>query len=72
MSFLHNALSIVLVRIPLSWFASTYYTDTLFPMGLAAPAGSLMSVVICVVACWILVKKEREEYVGPARAVFHW
>lgn len=45
--FLHNSISIVLVRIPLSYFASKYFVDTLFPMGLASPAGSLLSVFIC-------------------------
>lgn len=49
-SFLHNFLSIVLVRIPGAFLASKYFADTLFPMGLAAPAGSLLSVLICVAA----------------------
>ena len=47
LSFLHNALSIVCVRVPLSYFAARYFTDTLFPMGLASPAGSVLSVFIC-------------------------
>ena len=59
LSFLHNVLSIVLIRIPGAWFASTYYKDTLFPMGLAAPAGSLLSVAICIIAYVILNRKER-------------
>ena len=49
-SFLHNALSIILVRIPGAFLASKYFADPLYPMGLAAPAGSLLSVVICVIA----------------------
>ncbi len=49
-SFLHNFLSIVCVRIPGAFLASAYFTDTLFPMGLAAPLGSLLSVLICAVA----------------------
>lgn len=58
-SFLHNFLSIVCVRVPGAYLASKYYPDTLFPMGLAAPAGSLLSVVICVTAyVWIKRKKE--------------
>ncbi len=48
-SFLHNFLSILCMRIPLSYFASKYFTDTLFPMGLASTAGSALSVVICTV-----------------------
>ena len=48
-SFLHNAISIVTVRIPGAYFASRMYPDTLYPMGLAAPMGSLLSAVICVI-----------------------
>ncbi len=57
-SFIHNFLSIVLARIPLSWFASANWPDTLFPMGLAAPVGSLLSVIICVVAYLWLRKRQ--------------
>ena len=32
----------------------------LFPMGLAAPAGSLLSVVICLIAYAVLYHKEKE------------
>lgn len=49
-SFLHNVLSIVLVRIPGAFLASRCFADTLFPMGLAAPGGSLLSVLVCVTA----------------------
>ena len=49
-SFLHNFLSIICVRIPGAYLASRYFADTLFPMGLAAPGGSLLSVIICVIA----------------------
>lgn len=54
-SFLHNSLSIVCVRIPGAYLASKYFADTLFPMGLAAPAGSLLSVIICIIA-FVLMK----------------
>ncbi len=57
-SFIHNFLSIVLARIPLSWFTSANWPDTLFPMGLAAPVGSLLSVIICVVAYLWLRKRQ--------------
>lgn len=60
-SFIHNAMSIVFVRIPVSYFAAKLYTDTLFPMGLAAPLGSVLSVVICVIAYLILLKKQKKE-----------
>ena len=46
--FLHNIIAIVLVRVPGSYLASRLFAGTLLPMGLAAPAGSLLSVMICV------------------------
>ena len=49
-SFLHNALSIVLVRIPGAYLMSRLFPSTLLPMGCAATAGSLLSVIICVIA----------------------
>ena len=55
-SFLHNVLSIVLIRIPGAYFASKWFADTLYPMGCAAPAGSLLSVIVCVIA-FIYLKK---------------
>lgn len=57
-SFIHNVLSILCVRIPGAYLASVYYPDTLYPMGLAAPGGSLLSVLICVVA-FVVMKKRR-------------
>ena len=47
-SFIHNITSILLVRIPGAWLASTLFPDTLYPMGLAAPVGSLLSALICI------------------------
>ena len=47
-SFIHNFISIVCVRIPIAYFASTHFTNSLYPMGLASPIGSLLSVCICV------------------------
>ncbi len=45
--FIHNMAAIILVRVPGSYLASRFFPDTLFPMGMAAPAGSLLSVLIC-------------------------
>lgn len=50
LSFLHNVISIVFVRVPGSYIASKLFADTLFPMGIAAPLGSLLSVIVCVIA----------------------
>ena len=46
-SFLHNIISIITFRIPGAWIAAVYFPATLYPMGLAAPMGSLLSVLIC-------------------------
>jgi len=62
--FVHNILSIVLVRVPGSYLASKLYTGTLFPMGLAAPAGSILSVIICVVAYIWMKKNSRLQQVS--------
>lgn len=56
-SFLHNILSLLCVRIPGSWLASKFFPDTLFPMGLAPACGSVLSVIICVIAFLLLKKK---------------
>lgn len=47
LSFIHNVASVLLVRIPGAYLASLYFPATLYPMGWAAPVGSLLSVVIC-------------------------
>ena len=57
LSFLHNILAIVLVRIPGVYLTSRLFKTTLFPMGLAAPAGSLLSVLICIGAYLWMKKK---------------
>lgn len=57
LSFLHNILAIVLVRVPGAYLTSQLFPDTLFPMGLATALGSLFSVVICVVAFSILYRR---------------
>lgn len=48
LSFIQNFLSIILVRIPGAWLAAVYFPATLYPMGLAAPLGSLLSALLCV------------------------
>lgn len=58
-SFLHNVISILTARIPLAYYASVHFKDTLFPMGFAAPIGSLISVIVCVIAFLILNRKSK-------------
>ena len=58
-SFLHNSLSILLVRVPGAYLASKYFPQTLLPMGLANAAGSLFSIFVCVIAYTIILRRER-------------
>lgn len=57
-SFIHNIISIVLVRIPVAYFMSAMYKNSLFPMGFASPLGSLLSLFICIAAYIVLNKKK--------------
>lgn len=50
LSFLHNIVAIVLVRIPGTYLMSKLFPMSLLPMGLATAAGSLLSVMICTIA----------------------
>lgn len=58
-SFIHNIISIFLVRVPGVYLMSKLFPTTLFPMGLATACGSLMSVFICIGA-FIWFKKTRK------------
>ena len=60
-SFLHNSISIVFARVPLAYLASKKFPDNLFPMGWAAPIGSILSVLICIAAYIIINKKEKQK-----------
>ena len=55
-SFIHNIIAILLVRIPGVYLTSLLFPTTLFPMGLATAAGSLLSVMICAAAFIIYSK----------------
>ena len=57
LSFLHNSVAILLVRIPGAFLASAYFPENLFPMGLATSAGSLLSVVICIIAFRLIARR---------------
>ena len=58
-SFIHNAVSIVIARVPLAYLASIMYPATLLPMGLATVTGSVVSVIICVVV-FVWMNKHRK------------
>lgn len=56
LSFLHNIIAIMFVRVP-GVYDLKLFPTTLFPMGLATATGSLLSVIICVVAFAVITKK---------------
>ncbi len=56
-AFLHNAVSIIFVRIPGAYLASVMFTETLLPMGMAATCGSILSSIICAIIFSRLHKK---------------
>lgn len=58
-SFLHNIIAIILMRIPGVYITSKLFPTTLLPMGLATASGSIISVVICIIAFTILMKKNK-------------
>ena len=59
LSFLHNGIAILLVRLPGAYLASALFPSTLFPMGLATAAGSLLSVIVCAIAFWLLSRNKK-------------
>ena len=56
--FCHNVVSIVTARVPLSYWFSMRYSTSLYPMGWAAPIGSAVSIVICLVAYAVQLRKQ--------------
>lgn len=47
--FIHSMAATFLVRIPVTWFMSRVTEGSLMPMGLAAPAASVASILICLI-----------------------
>ena len=64
LSFLHNIIAVMLVRVPGVYLTSRMFPDTLFPMGLATSTGSLLSVIICLIAYRIITRKTAAERKG--------
>lgn len=60
-SFIHNIIAIVLVRIPGVYLLSSLYPDNLLPVGLATVSGSILSALICTVAYWIIGRKKDKQ-----------
>ena len=57
-SFLHNITAIILARIPCAFLTSAMFPDTLFPMGLATASGSVISIIICIIAFRVISRKK--------------
>ena len=67
-SFIHNSISIICARIPLSYYAATHFPDTLFPMGCAAPAGSILSIIVCVIVL-VWMDRHPDKYLGSTPGI---
>ena len=64
LSFMHNIIAVALVRVPGVYFTSKLFPATLLPMGLATAAGSLVSVIICVIAFAVISRRGKAEAAG--------
>lgn len=64
LSFLHNTLSILLVRVPSAYLASKFFPLTLLPMGLASACGSLFSILVCVITYHWLKRQQKAVLYG--------
>lgn len=64
LSFLHNISAILLVRVPGVYLTSLFFPDSLFPMGLATSMGSLLSVIICVIAYTVILSGKKSSFSG--------
>lgn len=58
-SYVHNIISSVFLRIPGVYFLSLIYPRNLYPVGLASASGSVLSAIICVCIYVYLVKAEK-------------
>lgn len=56
--FIHNTLSMLLIRIPLACYGAFHFSNTLFFMGLSSPAGSFFSCLLCI-GFFIWIQKKR-------------
>lgn len=61
LSFIHNVISVFTTRIPLCYLATIKFPNNLFPMGMAAPLGSLLSTIICLVFFFVYFRSKKIE-----------
>lgn len=60
LSFIHNLISVLIFRIPIAYLATIFFPESLLPMGMAAPIGSLASAIICTVFFVIYFRKLKD------------
>ena len=58
--FAHSMVATFLVRIPVTWLMNRLTTGSLMPLGLAAPAASICSIVICGIYLFWLNRREKQ------------
>ena len=61
-SFVPNVISVFLLRVPGAYLATVLFPDTLAPMGLASPMGSLFAAVVCA----IIFYRHRNQYTSAS------
>lgn len=52
------------VRVPVSYFMSKLPNTTLFKIGLATPASTIVQIIFCSVCLWLVIRGERREAYG--------
>ena len=61
-SFIHNVISIALVRVPGAYITSKLFPKTLLPMGLTPALGSILSALICITVFIVMKKKNKFDF----------
>ena len=61
-SFIHNVISIALIRVPGAYITSKLFPDTLLPMGITPALGSILSALICISVFIIMKKKNKFDF----------
>ena len=50
------------VRVPVSYIMSRLPNTTLFKIGLATPASTIVQIIFCSICLWLMIRKERRVY----------
>ena len=50
------------VRVPVSYFMSKLPNTTLFKIGLATPASTIVQIIFCSICLWLVIREERKNY----------